>query len=141
MLSLTLEKETITFEPDDMKFTQPLDPYQGPWYIERANDNLELDVLDQLNNMTIGKWANYINPTADGAMSLRSVQYANEDSKVAFNDWYQGRHEIFYGRCTTFHSVRWIGTKICNYPTYDETSYLQNFLVDMECKVAEGKWI
>jgi hypothetical protein len=45
----------MTFESDGMKVTQPLDPYQGPRYIEPADDNMEHDVLNQLYTMTAGK--------------------------------------------------------------------------------------
>jgi hypothetical protein len=43
---IDLKKETMTFESDGMKVTQPLDPYQGPRYIEPTDDNMEEDVID-----------------------------------------------------------------------------------------------
>jgi hypothetical protein len=52
---IDLKKETMTFESDGMKVTQPLDPYQGPRYTEPVDDNMEPYVLDQLYNMTAGK--------------------------------------------------------------------------------------
>jgi hypothetical protein len=45
----------MNFESNDMNFTQPLDPYQGPRYIELANDNMEKNVYDHLYNMTTRK--------------------------------------------------------------------------------------
>jgi hypothetical protein len=31
---IDIKKEAMTFESDGMKVTQPLDPYQDPWYTE-----------------------------------------------------------------------------------------------------------
>jgi hypothetical protein len=45
---IDLKKETMTFELDGMRVTQPLDPYQGPRYTEPIDDTLEPDVLDQV---------------------------------------------------------------------------------------------
>jgi hypothetical protein len=44
----------MTFESDGMKVTQPLDLYQGPWYTDPTDENMEHDVLDQLYTMTVG---------------------------------------------------------------------------------------
>jgi hypothetical protein len=52
---IDIKKETMTFESDGMKVTQPLDPYQGPRYTEPTDDNMEVDVIDQLYALTIGK--------------------------------------------------------------------------------------
>jgi hypothetical protein len=60
----------------------------------------------------------------------------DEDSEATFNDWKQGRYENFSRCCATVRLVRWIGTEISDYPTYDGTSYLHSFLIDMENKVA-----
>jgi hypothetical protein len=51
---IDLKKETMTFESDGMKVTQPLDPYQGPRYIEMTNDNMETDVIDHLYTLFFG---------------------------------------------------------------------------------------
>jgi hypothetical protein len=50
---IDLKKEIMTFEVDGMKVTQPLDPYQGPRYIDPAEENMEQDVLDHLYTLTI----------------------------------------------------------------------------------------
>jgi hypothetical protein len=43
---IDIKKETMPFESDGMKFTQLLDTYQGPRYIEHANYNMEQNVLN-----------------------------------------------------------------------------------------------
>jgi hypothetical protein len=50
-----LKNETMTFEFDGMKVTQPLDPYRGPRYTEQADDNMDIDFIDQLYTLTVRK--------------------------------------------------------------------------------------
>jgi hypothetical protein len=44
---IDLKKETMNFESDEMKYTQPLNLYQGPRYSEPTDDNMEHDFLNQ----------------------------------------------------------------------------------------------
>jgi hypothetical protein len=48
-------KEIMNFEEDGMKVTQPLDPYQGPRYMDSVEENMEEDSLDNLYTLTAGK--------------------------------------------------------------------------------------
>ena len=63
----------MNFESNGLKVTLPLDPYQGPSYIEPTHETLEIDVIDQLSQMTVGKRFDYINPIVDGCISWRSI--------------------------------------------------------------------
>jgi hypothetical protein len=63
----------MTFEAEGIKVVQPLDPYVGPRYIEPTYNNMEGEDLDQLYTVTTGTRYNYINPTADGSVSWRSI--------------------------------------------------------------------
>jgi hypothetical protein len=54
-----------------------------------------------------------------------------------FDNWQQGRYENFSMHCETVKVVRWIGMKIKEYPTYDGTSDLHIFLIDMEGTIVE----
>jgi hypothetical protein len=63
----------MTFASDGMVVIQPLYPYQGLGYTNTANDNIELDDIYQLYHMTIGKRGYYINHTAYGSVSWRSI--------------------------------------------------------------------
>jgi hypothetical protein len=73
---------------------------------------MESDALDQLYTITIGMIPDYINPTADGSVSWRSIQYVDENSKATFDSWQQGSYERFSRRCTTVRETRWIGTEV-----------------------------
>jgi hypothetical protein len=88
---------------------------------------MESDFKYQLYTLTIGKWKYYINPTADGLISWWSIQYESEYLEEAFENCQQGGYENFSIRSTTI---------IATNPIYDGNSYLHNFLVDLEDKVA-----
>ena len=45
---IDLNKDTMTFEADEIKVVQPLHPYVGPRYTEPTNNNMEGEDLDQL---------------------------------------------------------------------------------------------
>jgi hypothetical protein len=77
---IDLKKDTMTFEVEGIKVVQPLDPYVGPRYTEPTDNNMEGEYLDQLYTVIVGTRNDYINPTADGLVSWRSIQLADEDS-------------------------------------------------------------
>jgi hypothetical protein len=138
---IDLKKDTMTFEAEGIKVVQPLDPYVGPRYTEPTDNNMEGEDLDQLYTVTTGTRNDYINPTADGSVSWRSIQSADEDSELAFDSWQQGSHERFSRRCATVRMTRWIGTEAREHPVYDGTSDLDNFLQNMEENVREDQRI
>jgi hypothetical protein len=43
---IDLKKYTMTFEADEIKVVQPLDPYVGPRYTEPIDNNMEGEDLD-----------------------------------------------------------------------------------------------
>jgi hypothetical protein len=81
---INLKKDTVNFEVEGIKLVQPLDPYVGPRYIEPIDNNMEGEYLDQLYTITAGTRNDYINPTANGSVSWRSIESADEDSKIGF---------------------------------------------------------
>jgi hypothetical protein len=125
---INLKKDTMTFEADGIKLVKPLDPYVGPRYIEPTENNMEGEDLDQLYTVTMGTRNNYINPTANGSVSWRSIHSINKDSKLDFDSWKQGSHEIFSRICATIRMTRWVGTKVREHLVYDGTSDLDNCL-------------
>ena len=72
---IDLKLETINFKVDGIRFIQPLDSYQGPWFTNPIDDEEEPNILDQLYQITAGNREDYINPTTDGSISWRSVQH------------------------------------------------------------------
>ena len=76
---IDLKKDTMMFEADGIKVVQPLDPYVGPRYMKPTYNNMEGEELDQLYTVTIETREDYINPTADGSISWRSIQLEDKD--------------------------------------------------------------
>ena len=125
---IDLKKDTMTFEATGIKVVQPLDPYVGPKYREPTNNNMEGEDLERLYTVKIGTRNDYINPTMDGSVIWRSIQSTEEDSKLDFDSWQQGLHEIFSRICATIRMTRWVGTKVREQLVYNGTPNLDNFL-------------
>lgn len=77
----------MDFEFGGVKLALPLDPYQRSRYNKPVKEALELDVLEKLYHLTVGKCFDYINPTTNGFVSWRSIQSVDRDSKASFNEW------------------------------------------------------
>jgi len=58
------------------------------------DDREEPGVLDQLYTLTTGKREDYINPTAEGSVSWRSIQSSEASSEAAWDAWKQGGYEL-----------------------------------------------
>ena len=72
-IMLSSARETITLKADGMKVTQPRDPYPGPRYTEPVTDAMERDFQNHIYSLTAGRREDYVNPTADGSVSWRSI--------------------------------------------------------------------
>jgi hypothetical protein len=71
---IDLKRDTMMFEAYGIKVVQPLDPCLGhPRYIEPVDHNMESDALNQLYTIIVGTRPDYINPTANGSLSWRSI--------------------------------------------------------------------
>ena len=70
---IDLKKELMIFEYGEVWVTQPLDSYQGLRYTETMDNREDAHMMDHLYQMTAGKREDYINPTATGSISWRSV--------------------------------------------------------------------
>jgi hypothetical protein len=134
---IDLKKYTMTFEVDGIKVVQPLDPYLGSRYTEPIDNNMEGEDLDQLYTVITGTRNDYINPTANGSVSWRSIQSVDEDSELDFDIWKQGSHKRFSRICAVVRVTRWVGTKVREHPVYDGTLYLEIVLHKMEEDVRE----
>jgi hypothetical protein len=65
---IDLKRREMIFEAGDLKVVAPLDPTEGKRYIDPMREN----EIDNLYNMTT--WMDgYVNPTRDGALSLRII--------------------------------------------------------------------
>ena len=68
MAVIDLKKRQMTFEDNQIQVIAPLDPFQGPRYIEPIRVEDEARNMESLYQMTTNK-SNYVNPTTEGNIS------------------------------------------------------------------------
>ena len=68
MAIINLKRRQMTFEDAQIWVIAPLDPFQGPRYIEPIRAEDEARNMESLYQMTTNQ-SNYINPTAEGNIS------------------------------------------------------------------------
>jgi hypothetical protein len=82
----------------------------------------------------------YVNPTAYGVFSWRRITSCYSDSYTGLEYWYQILHEVSKIRCTRIdYSVRWVGTKIREPPSFHGVNHLEEFLTRYEEEVLENQ--
>ena len=65
---INLKKIQMTFEDKQIRVIAPLDPFQGPRYIEPIRAEEEVRNMESFYQMTANQ-SDYINPTAEGNIS------------------------------------------------------------------------
>ena len=68
MAIIDLKKRQMTFEDNQIRVIAPLDPFQGPCYIEPIRAEEEVCNMEILYQMTANQ-GDYINPTVEGNIS------------------------------------------------------------------------
>ena len=82
---IDLKRIQMTFEDVQIRFIAPLDPYQGPRYIEPLRVEEEAHNMDSLYQMTANQ-NDYINPTTEGNISWRCDSSCALDSDVGLEN-------------------------------------------------------
>jgi hypothetical protein len=78
----------------------------------------------------------YVNLTADGALSWRSISSCVSDSEEGLEHWQQRMHEVSTRRCARItRSLHWIGTKLCDPPKYDGLTDISYFVKVLELQI------
>jgi hypothetical protein len=78
---INLKKREMIFEGGGFKVTVPLDPLEARRYVEPTRDK-----IDNLYNM-IAHMDDYVNRTADGALSWRSMSSCTSNLKEGLEHW------------------------------------------------------
>ena len=68
MVVIDLKKIQMTFKYKQIRVIAPLDPFQGPRYIEPIRAEEEVRNMESLYQMTANQ-SDYINPTIEGNIS------------------------------------------------------------------------
>ena len=110
MVVIDMKKRQMTFEDKQIRVIAPLDPFQGPRYIELIREEEEVHNMESLYQMTANQ-SGYINPTAEGNISWRCDSSCASDSDVGFENWQNRLYEVSARRCAFMtNSLQWIGT-------------------------------
>ena len=84
----------------------------------------------------------YINIAAEGKLSWWSVICCSSDSGEALENWQNWLHEVSMMKYTRItKSLRWVGTEVCDLPTYEILDNLDTLLTEFEDKVLEPQWL
>ena len=83
MVVIDLKKRQMTFEDKNIQVITPLDPFQGPRYIEPIRVEEEVRNMESLYQMTANQ-SDYINPTIEGNISWRCDSSCASDLDVAY---------------------------------------------------------
>ena len=86
MAIIDLKKRQMTFEDSQIRVIAPLDPFQGPRYIEPIRAEEEVRNMESLYQMTANQ-SDYINPTIEGNISWRCDSSCASDSEVGLENW------------------------------------------------------
>jgi hypothetical protein len=107
---INLKIRKMIFESGEYRFIAALDPLEGGRYVEPMTDNILTEYVNNLY-ITISHEEYYINPTADGMLSWRSISSCASESDTGLENWQQRLHELSTRRCATMTCVlRWVGT-------------------------------
>ena len=86
MVVIDLKKRQMTFEDKQIQVITPLDPFQGPRYIEPIKAEEEVHNMESLYQMTANQ-CDYINPTIEGNIGWRCNSSCASDSDVGLENW------------------------------------------------------
>jgi hypothetical protein len=93
---INLKTRKMTFESGEYRVIAPLDPSEGERSIEPTF--LDLEEIDQLYRTT-SRDEDYVNPTAYGVLSWRTITSYTTDSDIGLENWHQRLYEVSMRRC------------------------------------------
>ena len=132
LVVINLKKKQMAFEGHNIKIIAPLHPSMDPCYTEPIRPEEEAKKIDDFYKMTRTQ-DDYINPTVDGTLSWLYASSYTSNSEAGLENWHNRMHEILGRRCVHLtKSLHWIENEVCEVPTFDGLSGIQEFLQDYE---------
>jgi hypothetical protein len=83
---INLKTRKMIFEAGNFRVVAPLDPSDCERYVEPVPDSVLEDDVNQLYRTT-AREEDYVNPTADGVLSWRSINSDMSDSDTGVENW------------------------------------------------------
>jgi hypothetical protein len=81
---INLKRRKMNFESEEYRVIAPLDPSEGERFVEMTC--LDLEEINQLYRTTVRE-EDYVNPTADGVLSWRSITSCASDLDIGLENW------------------------------------------------------
>jgi hypothetical protein len=100
-----------------------------------------LFILEEINQLyrTTTREEDYVNPTADGVLSWRSITSCMSNLNIGLENWQQRLHEVSTRICARIaRAIRWVGTEIREPPNFHGVNELEIFLTRYKDKVLEN---
>jgi hypothetical protein len=121
---INLKMRKMTFESTEYRVIASLDPLEGERFVEPTC--LDLEEINQLYR-TIAREEYYVNQTAYGVLSWRSIMSCMSDSDTGLANWQQRLHEVSIRRLARIDRavLRWIGTEIREPPRFHGVNELE----------------
>ena len=88
---INLKNRHMLFEGRGICIIAPLDPVEGARYTEPSTEEYDPLDLDNIYKLT-ARNQDYINPTADGNLSWRSISSCASDSEEGLDNWQNRLH-------------------------------------------------
>ena len=99
LVVINLKKKQMTFKGHNIQIIAPLDPTEGPCYIEPIRAEEEMWDIDDLYKVTSSQ-DDYVNPTADGTLSWRYDSSCTSYLDEGLENQQNRMHELSRRRCT-----------------------------------------
>jgi hypothetical protein len=134
---INVKIQKMNFESREYRVIVPLDPSEGEMFVEPTF--LDLEEINHLYKRT-AQDEDYVNPTADGVLSWRSITSCASDLDTGLENWQQRLHEFSTRRCARIDRVvRWVGTEIREPPNFHGVNNLETFLTRYEYEVFKNQ--
>jgi len=80
---INLKRRQMIFDDGTNMITAPIDPAEGPRYVEPVRDERELDTIYNITSNTV----DYVEPDGEGKLSWENTSSWDGDSEQALEEW------------------------------------------------------
>ena len=88
---------------------------------------MKIYFMDNIHSFMVGNWEDYVNQTMEGSI-IWSIHLFDSDSKEAWDDWKNGKHNLSSIHYTMIQSIWWIVVEFKDTLACDGMNVLDKFL-------------
>lgn len=135
---INLKRRQMSIEDGTNRITMPIDPSEGPRYIEPVRTKGELDTIYNITATQV----DHVKLDEEGKTSWENSSSWEGDSEQALEYWKNRMHEVSTRRCAHItKSLRWIGAEVCSIPSFDGSNNLEKFISIYQVTTQEQDWL